>query len=261
MRYNQLFAIFLFIPIFFLSVPESNTQSVIDESYYDAVEWRSIGPWRGGRSCAVSGVKNQDNLFYFGATGGGIWKTKDGGRSWKNISDGFFGGSIGAIHVNDSDPNVIYAGGGEKTVRGNVSFGYGVWRSEDAGATWESKGLLESRHISRIRTHPQNPDIVYAAVMGNLFAASSERGIYKSTDGGDNWTQVLFANEDAGAVDLVLDPNNPRIMYASTWNIRRTPYSLSSGGEGSGIWKSTDSGESWANISSNEGLPEGDWGI
>jgi photosystem II stability/assembly factor-like uncharacterized protein len=244
-----------------LSYIEINAQETYDEKYYSSLEWRNIGPWRGGRSCAVTGVKGKPNLFYFGATGGGIWKTTDGGRSWDNISDGFFGGSIGSIHVNDSDPNVIYAGGGEKTVRGNVSFGYGLWKSEDAGKNWTFKGLSKSRHISRIRSHPNNPDIVYAAVMGNLFASSEERGIYKSIDGGQHWKQVLFANKDAGAVDLIMDPNNPRILFASTWKIRRTPYSLSSGGDGSALWKSTDAGETWTNISTNKGLPDGAWGI
>jgi len=228
---------------------------------YDALQWRNIGPYRGGRSCAVAGVPGKDNLFYFGSTGGGIWKTTDGGRHWENISDGYFGGSIGAIVVSDADNNVIYAGGGEKTVRGNVSFGYGVWRTNDGGKTWESRGLKKSRHISRLRVDPKDSNIVYAAVMGNLFASGPDRGVYKSMDGGKNWKKVLFANNDAGAVDLIIDPNNSRVLYASTWNIRRTPYSLSSGGAGCGIWKSTDAGENWENISANKGLPNGTWGI
>ncbi len=225
------------------------------------VEWRELGPYRGGRSCAVTGIDEKPNLFYFGSTGGGIWKTEDGGRSWDNISDGFFGGSIGSIEVSKSDNNVIYVGGGEKTVRGNVSHGYGVWKSEDAGKTWTSKGLTKSRHISRLRIDPNNPDIVYAAVMGNLFADDTERGVYKSTNGGDTWKKVLFANASSGAVDLSFDPTNPRILFATTWTIRRNPYSLSSGGDGSALWKSTDSGETWTNISANKGLPTGTWGI
>lgn len=236
-------------------------QAQVSEDMLSALEWRNIGPYRGGRSCAVTGVPGKPNLYYFGSTGGGIWKTKNGGRSWENISDGFFGGSIGSISVAPSDPNVIYVGGGEKTVRGNVSFGYGVWKSVDAGKSWKQVGLEKSRHISRIKIHPDNPDIVYAAVMGDLFKSSEERGVYKSMDGGKTWNRVLFANADAGAVDLVIDPSNHRIMYASTWRIRRTPYSLSSGGEGSALYKSIDGGETWENISSNEGLPEGTWGI
>ncbi len=229
--------------------------------FAEAIEWREIGPYRGGRSCAVTGVPGKSNLYYFGSTGGGIWKTTDGGRSWENISDGYFGGSIGAIAVSPSDQNVIYVGGGEKTVRGNVSYGYGIWKSVDGGKTWEQKGLKLSRHISRLRIDPNDHNIVYAAVMGDLYKESQERGIYKSVDGGNSWKKVLYANAKSGAVDLIIDPNNPRLLYASTWNIRRTPYSLSSGGEGSAIWKSTDSGETWTNISGNKGLPEGVWGI
>ncbi len=232
-----------------------------DEKLYNALEWRSIGPFRGGRAAAVTGVPGKANLFYFGATGGGVWRTTDAGNSWENISDGFFGGSIGAVAVSEWDNNVIYVGGGEKTVRGNVSYGYGMWKSVDAGTTWTQVGLKESRHIPRIRIHPKNPDIVYAAAMGDLFKSSEERGVYKSVDGGKTWKRTLFANADAGAIDLCFDPNNPRIMYATTWRIRRTPYSLESGGEGSALWKSTDGGDTWKNISANSGLPKGLWGI
>jgi photosystem II stability/assembly factor-like uncharacterized protein len=232
-----------------------------DEKSYNALEWRSIGPYRGGRSAAVTGVPGKPNLFYFGPTGGGVWRTTDGGNSWENISDGFFGGSIGAVAVSEWDNNVIYVGGGEKTVRGNVSYGYGMWKSLDAGKTWSSIGLKNSKHIPRIRIHPKNPDLVYAAVLGDLFKSSEERGVYKSEDGGKTWKRILFANADAGAVDLILDPNNPRIIYASTWRIRRTPYSLESGGDGSALWKSIDGGETWVNITANEGLPKGIWGI
>ena len=244
----------------FLSIPQINAQQ-FDESQYDALEYRLIGPFRGGRSAAVTGVPNQPNLFYFGATGGGIWKTTNGGRAWENISDGFFGGSIGAISVSKSDPNVIYVGGGEKTVRGNVSSGYGIWKSVDAGKTWQKSGLESSRHVPRITIHPSNPDIVYAGVLGNIYKPTSERGVYKSTDGGKTWRKTLFSNEHAGVVDLIMDPTNPRILYASTWRVQRTPYSLSSGGEGSALWKSTDSGETWTEISKKEGFPEGILGI
>lgn len=250
--------LFLLTTLFCSFFSEAQT---VNEDLYDALEYRLIGPFRGGRSAAVTGVPDQPNLFYFGATGGGVWKTLNGGRTWENISDGYFGGSVGSISVAESDKNVIYVGGGEKTVRGNVSSGYGVWKSVDAGKTWKASGLEKSRHISRIRIHPKNPDIVYAAVMGNLYKGTQERGVYKSTDGGKTWTKKLFANEDAGAVDLTFDPNNPRILYASTWNIRRTPYSLSSGGDGSALWKSTDEGETWTEISTHKGFPEGTLGI
>jgi len=231
------------------------------ETLYSSLEYRLVGPFRGGRSAAVTGVPGSPNLFYFGATGGGVWKTENGGRSWSNISDGYFGGSIGAVEVAKSDPNVIYVGGGEKTLRGNVSSGYGVWKTEDAGKTWKKAGLPESRHIPRIRIHPTDHDIVYAAVLGNIYKPTQERGIYKSTDGGKNWKKTLFVNAQAGAVDLTIDPNNPRILYASTWRAQRTPYSLSSGGKGSALWKSTDSGENWIKISKNEGFPKDTLGI
>lgn len=240
---------------------QKSTEPVYAEKYYDAIQWRNVGPFRGGRSAAVTGVPGKTNLYYFGATGGGVWRTTDAGNTWENISDGFFGGSVGAVAVSEWDNNVIYVGMGEKTVRGNVSSGDGIWKSVDAGKTWEHIGLPNSRHISRIRIHPKNPDIVYVAVMGDLYKPTGERGVYKSVDGGKNWKKVLFANNDAGAVDLTFDPNNPRILYATTWNVRRTPYSLSSGGPGSALYKSTDSGETWKNISENQGLPKGVWGI
>ena len=232
-----------------------------DEKLYNALEWRSIGPYRGGRADAVTGVPGKPNLFYFGATGGGVWRTTDAGNSWENISDGYFGSSIGAIAVSEWDNNVFYVGQGEVTVRGNVSYGHGMYKTTDAGKTWSHIGLKDSKHVSRIRIHPKNPDLVYVAVLGDLFKTSDERGIYRSEDGGKNWKKVLFANADAGAIDLSMDPNNPRILYASTWRIKRTPYSLESGGEGSALWKSTNGGDTWTNISKNEGLPKGIWGI
>jgi len=227
------------------------------EPYYDALRYRLLGPFRGGRSAAVTGVPNKPNLFYFGATGGGVWKTEDGGRKWKNISDGFFGGSIGAIAVSTDDPNVMYVGGGESTVRGNVSSGYGVWKTENAGQSWRHVGLKKSRHIPRIVIHPRDHNTVFAAVLGNIYKPTADRGIYKSTDGGKTWEKKLFVNENAGAVDLIIDATNPRILYASTWNLRRTPYSLNSGGDGSALWKSIDSGETWTEISKNEGFAKG----
>ena len=242
--------------------PKEKTNSLtFDEKLYKGMEWRSIGPFRGGRSAAVTGVPGKPNLFYMGATGGGVWRTKDAGNTWSNLSDGFFGSSIGSVAVSEWDNNVIYVGQGEGTVRGNVSYGHGMWKSTDAGKTWIFAGLKDSKHIPRIRIHPKNPELVYAAVMGDLFKSSEERGVYKSEDGGKNWKRVLFANANAGAVDLAMDPNNPRVLYASMWRIRRTPYSMESGGEGSGIYKSTDGGETWKNISANEGMPKGIWGI
>jgi photosystem II stability/assembly factor-like uncharacterized protein len=244
---------------------QAAAETAVQVSYptqaFEAIEWRNLGPFRGGRSAAVIGVPGKPNLFYMGATGGGVWRTQDGGQSWENISDGYFGGSIGAVAVSDWDNNVIYVGGGEVTVRGNVSYGYGMWKSVDAGKSWTHIGLDKSRHIPRIRIHPKNPDLVYAAVMGDLYKSSEERGVYRSKDGGKSWERVLFANADAGAVDLCMDPTNPRILYASTWNVRRTPYSLSSGGPGSALWKSTDGGDTWVNLMDKKGMPEGTIGI
>ena len=260
-------SVFLIIFLFFLVdiKAQRKNKSISQSINYEIpnLNWRSIGPYRGGRASSVTGVSNSDNTYYFGATGGGIWKTTDSGQNWRNISDGFFGGSIGAISASESDPNILYVGTGEKTVRGNVSPGYGgFWKSDDAGETWKKMNLdIDQVQVGRIAIHPKNPDIVYIAIIGDLFKDSNKRGVYKSTDGGKSWRQVLFSNERSGAVDISIDKNNPRIIFASTWNIRRTPYSLESGGEGSGLWKSTDGGETWKNISNNEGLPSGIWGI
>ena len=200
-------------------------------------------------------------MFYFGATGGGVWKTEDGGQSYENISDGYFGGSIGSVAVSKSDNNVIYVGGGEVTLRGNVSSGYGIWKSVDAGKTWNFSGLPKSRHVPRIVIDPNNHNIVYAAVLGNIYKPTSDRGVYKSKDGGKTWKKVLFSNNHSGAVELVMDPSNSRTLYAATWRVNRTPYSLNSGGEGSALWKSVDQGENWTKISINEGFAEGTLGI
>jgi len=231
------------------------------KSPFAALQYRSIGPHRGGRSAAVAGVPGNATTYYMGAAGGGVWRTEDAGQTWANLSDGYFGGSIGAIAVSEWDPNVIYVGGGEVSVRGNVSHGSGMWKSTDRGATWHSVGLTDSHHITRIIIHPRNPDLVYAAVLGHLYGSSEERGVYRSADGGQTWQRVLFANADAGAVEMCMDPSNARVLYASTWRVRRTPWSLSSGGEGSSIWKSTDGGDNWTEIIGNEGMPKGTIGI
>jgi photosystem II stability/assembly factor-like uncharacterized protein len=225
---------------------------------YEGLEYRLIGPYRGGRVTAVAGVAAQPDVYYFGATGGGVFKTTDGGLSWKPITDQWIRtGSVGALAVAPSDANVLYLGMGESPVRGNVSHGDGVYKSVDAGKTWQPSGLADSRHISRIRVHPANPDIAYAAVMGHLFGPSEQRGVFKTTDGGSTWRRVLFRDGDTAAIDLVIDPNNPRILYAGLWQVRRTPYSLDSGGPGSGLFKSTDEGETWTEITRNEGFPKG----
>lgn len=232
------------------------TDSNPREALLDTLQYRSIGPFRGGRSCAVTGVPGKPMTFYFGGTGGGIWRTDDGGSTWRNISDGFFGGSIGSIAIAPSDPNIMFVGGGEKTLRGNFSHGDGVWKSVDGGKTWKHMGLEDSRQVPRIRIHPKDPNIVFAAALGHASGPNQQRGVFRSTDGGENWKRVLFANDEAGAVDLIIDPNNPNVVYASTWRVKRTPYSLESGGEGSGLWKSTDGGDNWTDISRNKGLPQ-----
>ena len=237
------------------------SQTTYDDFYFNTMQWRLIGPFRGGRAGTVAGVNHNPNLYYIGTAGGGVWKTKDGGNTWTCISDGYFGGSIGALAVAESDPNVIYVGEGEQTVRGNVSSGKGLWRSTDGGETWKFIGLKNSEHIGRIRVHPTNPDIVYVAAMGNLWKPNEERGLYRSSDGGETWEKILYVSDKAGAVDVVLDPNNPRIIFASTWQIKRNGYRMDSGGPDSHLWKSTDSGKTWKKLTKNKGLPKGVIGI
>lgn len=232
-----------------------------DSILFSKVKYRSIGPYRGGRSGAAVGDLNQKNTFYFGATGGGVWKTIDGGSNWKNITDKYFGGSIGCVSVAPSDPTILYVGEGENSLRGNVSEGFGIWRTDDGGRSWRNLGLKDTRHIIRIIIHPKNPDIVWVAAMGHLFGPNEQRGIFKTTDGGKNWKRVLYVNNQAGCSDLVMEPGNPSVLYAGTWRMLRTPYSMESGGEGSGLWKSIDGGETWKNISTAKGLPKGVWGI
>ena len=233
-----------------------------DSVYFTNVKYRQVGPFRGGRVGAVAGSYKNRNTFYFGATGGGVWKTTDGGANWKNISDKYFGGTIGAVAVAPSDESVVYVGEGENTLRGNVSEGLdGMWRSSDGGRTWKNIGLKEARHIVRIVIDPQNPDVVWVAAMGHLFGPNSERGVYKTTDGGKTWKRTLFVNNDTGCSDLVMEPGNPSVFYAGMWHVRRTPYSMESGGEGSGLYKSTDGGETWTNLSTKKGLPTGTWGV
>lgn len=222
------------------------------------LQYRLIGPFRGGRVTAVAGVPSQPNVYYFGATGGGVWKTTDSGANWAPVSDAFFKtGSVGAIDVSLSDPNVIYVGMGESPVRGNVSHGDGVYKSTDAGKTWKHVGLSDTRQIGRVRVHPKDPNTVYVAAMGHLWGPNKERGLYRTTDGGKTWKNILYRSDKAGAFDLTFDPANPNTMYAAFWEVNRTPYSLNSGGEGSSIYRSTDGGETWTDISKNRGLPAG----
>ena len=252
------FLVFLYID----DVPaQQNAKTGYDELYFNTMKWRQVGPFRGGRAGTVCGVLSNPNLYYIGTAGGGVWKTADGGNTWSCISDGYYGGSIGAVAVAQSDPNVIYVGEGEQTVRGNVSSGNGLWRSTDAGESWKFIGLKGTEHIGRIAVHPSNPDIAYVAAMGNLWIPNEERGLYRTKDGGKTWEKILYISDKAGAVDINLDPNNPRIMYASTWQIKRNGYRMDSGGPDSHLWKSTDGGDTWEQITNRPGLPKGVIGI
>ena len=230
----------------------------VDSTLFQAMRWRSIGPYRGGRVTAVAGVMGQPHVYYQGATGGGVWKTTDGGASWVPIMDSILGaGSIGAIEVAPSDANVIYVGGGESPIRGNVSPGDGMYRSTDAGRTWRRAGLENAGQIATIRIHPANPDLVYAAVLGHAFGPNPERGVFRSRDGGATWDKILFRSDSAGAIDLAMDPDNPRVLYAAFWQAVRRPWEMISGGPGSGLFKSTDGGDTWTEITRNAGLPRG----
>ena len=260
---------YILIPIFllfFISTSAqrknvSNQTISYDESLYNSIEYRLVGPFRGGRAGTVTGVNNNKNLYYMGTAGGGVWKTEDAGNSWESISDGYFGGSIGAVAVSESDPNIIYVGEGEQTLRGNVSSGKGMWKSNDAGESWKFIGLPKSEHISRIRIDPKNSDVLYVGVIGNLWKPNSERGLYKSIDGGNSWSKVLYVSDKAGVGDVIIDPNNSRIIYASTWQMKRNGYRMDSGGPDSKVFRSYDAGETWEDISKFNGLPSLPWGI
>src|SRR5687767_307666 len=226
------------------------------DSVFKSVKWRSIGPFRGGRSVAATGVVGDDKTYYMGTTGGGLWKTDNMGISWRNISDGFFKtGTIGAIAVAESDPNVVYVGMGEHAVRGVMTHhGDGVYKSTDAGKTWKRIGLESTQHIARIVVDPKDPKIVFIAAQGALYGKSKERGLYKSVDGGATWKHVLYVDDKTGASELSMDMTNTRILYAAMWEHGRLPWKVISGGPGSGLYKSTDSGETWEKL--KEGLPE-----
>src|ERR671912_1216079 len=238
--------------------PTSAQGQAIDPALLNAYRWRNIGPDRGGRSIAVSGVKGRPLEAYFGAVGGGLWKTTDAGNNWAPVTDGqITSSSVGAVAVSDSNPDVVWIGMGENCIRGNIMPGDGVYKSSDAGKTWAHVGFRNVDAISKIRIHPTNPDIVYVAAFGLYYGPSEERGVFKSTDGGKTWKRTLFKDPRTGAVDIVIDANNPNVIYAALWEAYRIEYQMSSGGPGSGLYKSTDGGDTWTEIPRKKGLPAG----
>lgn len=248
---KRLLAIFLF-----LSLPAA-TQTLGPE-YFKALKWRNVGPIRGGRSIASAGVVGRPNDYYFGAVGGGLWKTTDGGETWNAVTDGqLHSSSVGAVAVSESNPDVVYIGMGEACLRGNIMQGDGIYKSTDAGKTWQHMGLDDSQTIARIRINPTNPDVVYAAVFGHPAGPNEMRGVYRSRDGGKTWERKLYRDNKTGAVDLAMDRHNPNVLYAAMWEAYRVSWQMSSGGPGSGLFKSTDGGDTWTEITRNPGLPKG----
>lgn len=223
----------------------------VDPRLYDRLQWRLVGPFAGGRVLTVAGLPGNPNIYYFGSVAGGIWKTMDAGLNWTPIFDDEPVSSIGSMAIAPSDPNVIYAGTGEACIRGDSSFGDGVYKSTDAGRTWQHVGLSDTRHIGRVIVHPNNPDIVFVAALGHAYGPNEERGVFRSTDGGKTWQKVLYKDDKSGAIDVTFDPNNPRILFATLWQVQRTPWSLASGGPGSGLYRSADGGSTWKRIESN----------
>ncbi|MBB4080990.1 photosystem II stability/assembly factor-like uncharacterized protein [Lewinella aquimaris] len=251
--------ILLLLPLF-LTLSVLSAQGPADTSevtrFFAPLKYRSIGPFRGGRSVTATGVVNDPLTYYMGTTGGGVWKTEDAGQHWSNISDGYFGtGSVGAVAVSRSNPQIVYVGMGEHAPRGVMtSHGDGVYKSTNGGKSWTHLGLKESQHVSRIIIHPTNPNLVYVAAQGQLYGPNEERGVYRSTDGGENWERVLYVNDLTGAAELSMDLSNPNVLYAAMWHHQRLPWQVVSGGPGSGLYKSTDGGTSWEEMT--EGLPE-----
>ena len=225
-------------------------------SAYGALQWRGIGPFRGGRAVAVAGVPQSPNVFYFGAAAGGVWKTIDAGATWMPIFDAEKVSSIGAIAVARSNSDIIYVGTGEANMRGNVTWGGGVFKSIDAGKTWTDLGLTDTRQIGAIIVDPADPNVVLVAAVGHAFGPNAQRGVFRSTDGGKSWNRVLYKNDLTGAIDLAADPHNSKIVYAALWQVRRQPWNFSSGGPGSGLYRSTDGGVTWTQLSGH-GLPDG----
>ena len=232
--------------------------ALLDTTSLSALEWRNIGPNRGGRSLGIAGSPSRPFEYYFGATGGGLWKTMDGGITWKPVTDGqITSSSIGAVAVAESNPDIVYIGGGETQLRGSITQGDGVYKSTDAGKTWKHLGLEETQAIARIRVHPTNPDLVYVAALGHPYGDNEQRGVFRSKDGGETWEKVLYVSPKAGAADLIIDRTNPQVLYASTWQVYRKAWKMWGGGPFSGLYKSTDGGDTWTELTENPGMPEG----
>ncbi|PTM06544.1 MAG: glycosyl hydrolase [Bacteroidetes bacterium] len=241
-----------------VTAQNSNQDTDIPKDFYDQLEWRNIGPYRGGRSLGAAGSPGRTNEYYFGATGGGLWKTVDGGNDWFPVTDGqITSSSVGAVAVAETNPDIVYIGMGEVQLRGSITQGDGVYKTIDGGKTWRHLGLEETQAVSRIRIHPTNPDIVYVAALGHPYGDNAERGVFKSTDGGNTWTKTLFVSEKAGAVDLIIDRNNPKVLYASTWQVQRKAWQMWGGGPDCKLWKSIDGGDTWSDLTKNPGMPEG----
>ncbi|HEX4666268.1 MAG TPA: hypothetical protein VH207_06675 [Chthoniobacterales bacterium] len=241
------------------SSPEAQPPSKgqFDEKLWSGMKWREIGPFRGGRAVAIEGVPGEPNVYYFGGVAGGVWKTTDAGANWKPMFDKEHStSSIGAIAVAPSDHNTIYAGAGESALRGNITYGDGVYKSVDGGRNWRNVGLRDTRHIGALIVHPNNPDIVFVAAIGHAYGPNAERGVFRTNDGGNTWTKVLYKDENTGAIDIVFDPHNPNTLFAALWQVRRQPWFFSSGGEGSGLYRSTDGGTTWQQLKGH-GLPDG----
>ncbi len=250
---------FLFVGACLASAPEGlrAQEASFDQSVIKGMEWRNIGPDRGGRSLGVAGSPGRKHEYYFGAVGGGLWKTVDGGLNWKPVTDGqITSSSVGAVAVAETNPDIVYIGTGETQLRGNIMQGDGVYKSTDAGETWENVGLRDTQAIARVRVHPTDPDIVFVAALGHPYGPNEERGIFRSRDGGATWDKVLFASEKAGGADLIIDRRNPDTVYASIWEVYRTPWKMWGGGGDSGLWKSTDGGDTWEELTDNPGLAE-----
>jgi photosystem II stability/assembly factor-like uncharacterized protein len=249
---------FTFTPLLAVLLPALVSAQGFDSTAFAGMRWREIGPYRGGRSVAVAGSSKRQWEYYMGTTGGGVFKTTDGGSNWMPVTDRYFGGTVGALAVSESNPDIVWAAGGEGDIRGNTAPGDGVWVTKNAGRTWTKIPFFDVKnHVRRLRIHPTNPDIVWIGILGHAFGTSEQRGMFKTTDGGKTWKKVLYRNDATGVSDFDVDPSNPDILYAAFWHAYRTPWSLNSGGPGGGIFKSTDGGENWTELTNNPGLPKG----